>query len=257
MNRKPIRVFLQDGSNDNNIYGGSWWNANQSMLSSLQWAGYQVKHEWGEGGHNGKHGAAIFPDAMRWLWSDFDQPITTDVSDHPEVKDRLIDGESWELISDGHNTRKVRPSPQMATFSLLTDPPEKSGRLPPVVRKQRNLLTTCPGISALMFDAQGRLYCARNKAMQMTRIDPDGKRTDLMSGVSCNDLVVLQHGIYFTGPTEQAIWYLPIDKQGNPRDGGKPIKAGQGPRKAERIDRDSRSTVSIRGRRGRSLRVVV
>jgi sugar lactone lactonase YvrE len=86
-----------------------------------------------------------------------------------------------------------------------------------------------PGISALMFDAKGRLYCARNKVMQMTRIDPDGKRTDLMSGVSCNDLVVLPHGIYFTGPTEQAIWYLPIDQDGNPRNGAKPIKAGEGP----------------------------
>src|SRR5215510_9361017 len=28
---KPIRIFLQDGSNDNNIYGGDWWMANQSM----------------------------------------------------------------------------------------------------------------------------------------------------------------------------------------------------------------------------------
>ena len=37
---KPIRVFLQDGSNDNNIYGGSWWYANQSMLSALEFSGY-------------------------------------------------------------------------------------------------------------------------------------------------------------------------------------------------------------------------
>lgn len=25
---KPIRVFLQDGSKDLNIYGGDWWMAN-------------------------------------------------------------------------------------------------------------------------------------------------------------------------------------------------------------------------------------
>ncbi len=58
---KPLRVFLQDGSNDNNIYGGDWWMANQSMLRSLEFAGYEVNHVWGEGFHSGKHGASIFP----------------------------------------------------------------------------------------------------------------------------------------------------------------------------------------------------
>ena len=65
---KPIRIFLQDGRNDNNLYCGSWWVANQDMLASFQWAGYEVNHEWGEGGHNRKHGNAIFPEVMRWLW---------------------------------------------------------------------------------------------------------------------------------------------------------------------------------------------
>jgi len=47
---KPIRIFLQDGSNDLNIYGGDWWMANQEMERALVFAGYEVKHEWGEGG---------------------------------------------------------------------------------------------------------------------------------------------------------------------------------------------------------------
>ena len=64
---KPIRVFLQDGTNDLNLYGGSWWVANQDMLSALEFAGYDVHHEWGEGGHNGQHSTAIMPDALRWL----------------------------------------------------------------------------------------------------------------------------------------------------------------------------------------------
>ncbi len=40
---KPLRVFLQDGSNDLNIYGGNWWVANQDMLSALEFAGYEVE----------------------------------------------------------------------------------------------------------------------------------------------------------------------------------------------------------------------
>ncbi|HEV7225138.1 MAG TPA: alpha/beta hydrolase-fold protein, partial [Pirellulales bacterium] len=72
---KPIRVFLQDGSNDLNIYGGDWWMANQSMERSFLFAGYEVRHVWGDGGHNGQQATEIFPDAMRWLWKDWPAPV--------------------------------------------------------------------------------------------------------------------------------------------------------------------------------------
>ena len=52
---KPIRIFLQDGSNDLNIYAGDWWMENQTMERALTFAGYEVQHVWGDGGHNGKH----------------------------------------------------------------------------------------------------------------------------------------------------------------------------------------------------------
>src|SRR5687768_14014857 len=65
---KPIRIFLQDGENDNNIYGGDWWMANQEMQRSLGFAGYEVKHQWGRGGHNAQDATKLFPDAVRWLW---------------------------------------------------------------------------------------------------------------------------------------------------------------------------------------------
>ena len=68
---KPIRVFLQDGSHDLNLRFGHWWLANQQMASSLAFAGYDFKAEWGEGGHNLEHGGAIFPGTMRWLWRDY------------------------------------------------------------------------------------------------------------------------------------------------------------------------------------------
>ncbi len=68
---KPIRVFLQDGSQDLNIAAGNWWLANQQMADSLDFAGYDYQKVWGDGGHNLEHGGAIFPDTMRWLWRDY------------------------------------------------------------------------------------------------------------------------------------------------------------------------------------------
>ena len=66
--KKPIRIFLQDGDHDLNNPAGNWWLANLQMESALQFAKYDVKTVWGHGAHNGNHGGAILPDSLRWLW---------------------------------------------------------------------------------------------------------------------------------------------------------------------------------------------
>jgi enterochelin esterase-like enzyme len=65
---KPIRVFLQDGTGDLDNLFGNWPQANQEMAAALKYGGYDYKFELGDGGHNGKHGGAILPEALRWLW---------------------------------------------------------------------------------------------------------------------------------------------------------------------------------------------
>jgi len=66
--RKPIRVFLQGGSGDLDNEHGNWPLANQAMAAALKFKGYDQRFEFGTGGHSGKHGGAILPDSLRWLW---------------------------------------------------------------------------------------------------------------------------------------------------------------------------------------------
>lgn len=66
--RKKIRVFLQDGCGDLDNLHGHWPLANLQMAASLRHMEYDYKFVYGDGGHNGKHGGAILPDSMRWLW---------------------------------------------------------------------------------------------------------------------------------------------------------------------------------------------
>jgi len=99
---KPIRIFLQDGSNDLNIYAGDWWKANEMMERSFEFAGYEVNHVYGEGGHNGTMGTAYFPQAMRWLWKDWPKPIAKGNSKNQFLSDLLIPGEDWELVGEGY-----------------------------------------------------------------------------------------------------------------------------------------------------------
>jgi enterochelin esterase-like enzyme len=68
--KKDIKVFLQDGSNDLDNQFGNWYLANLQMEAALKYKGYDYKFVGGTEGHNGKHGGAILPESLKWLWSD-------------------------------------------------------------------------------------------------------------------------------------------------------------------------------------------
>jgi enterochelin esterase family protein len=69
--RKPIRVFLQDGENDLDNANGNWPLANETLAKSLSYAGYDYRFEYGHGFHSNRHGRAMLPDSLRWLWRDY------------------------------------------------------------------------------------------------------------------------------------------------------------------------------------------
>lgn len=68
--KKPIRVFLQAGEKDLDNEHGHWPLANQQMAAALRFAKYDYRFEMGSGGHNGKHGGALMPESLIWLWRD-------------------------------------------------------------------------------------------------------------------------------------------------------------------------------------------
>jgi enterochelin esterase-like enzyme len=69
--KKPIRVFMQDGTEDLNNEYGSWVAANQKMADALKEKAYDLQFVVGHGKHSSNHGASIFPDVLRWLWRDY------------------------------------------------------------------------------------------------------------------------------------------------------------------------------------------
>lgn len=76
---KPIRVFLQDGSNDlrGRRRGGGeydpkwdWFAQNVKMVEALKAKNYDFNYVFGVGTHSNKQGGAIMPEMLRWLWRD-------------------------------------------------------------------------------------------------------------------------------------------------------------------------------------------
>ena len=87
--KKPIRVFLCDGRNDNRgIRNGvydekrDWFFQNVRLMKALTQKGYDVNYAWGVNRHGQKFGGAILPEMMRWLWRD--GPVSTDPNDLTE-----------------------------------------------------------------------------------------------------------------------------------------------------------------------------
>jgi enterochelin esterase family protein len=87
--KKPIRVYLCDGRNDNRgLRGGKydetrdWFYQNVRLMKALTQKGYDVNYSWGMNNHGQKFGGAILPEMMRWLWRD--GPVSTDPKDTVE-----------------------------------------------------------------------------------------------------------------------------------------------------------------------------
>lgn len=68
---QKLRVFLQDGSNDLDNLHGNWPLSNQEMFAALKFTKIDCDFVLGDGGHSGKHGGALLPETMRWLWRDY------------------------------------------------------------------------------------------------------------------------------------------------------------------------------------------
>jgi sugar lactone lactonase YvrE/enterochelin esterase-like enzyme len=197
---KPIRLFLQDGANDLNIYGGDWWMANQAMERSFKFAGYEVEHVWGEGGHNGKHASAIFPDAMRWLWKDWPQPVKAGESQNNYLKEILLPGESWQLVGDGYKATEGTTANARGEVFFNDAPNSKTYRIG-LDGHISELITNSLRGDGQTFGPDGRLYSVAGGAQKILAYDETGKASVVADGFKGNDLVIRHDGlIYVTEP---------------------------------------------------------
>ena len=160
---KPLRIFMQDGVHDEWPGGpemGDWWMSNQTMQRALEFAGYDVRHVWGAGTHNGKHAESVFPDAMRSLWRDWPKPIQAKEPGNPALKMILEPGEDWQVVADGclhvaHLASNLKGE--------IVVPDSQGGAAIPIPADAR----TCPqnaGGGVLAFGPNGQFYLATEQA---------------------------------------------------------------------------------------------
>ena len=202
---KPIRVFQQDGENDQWMGGpevGDWWMGNVTLDRALEFAGYEHQHVWGTGPHSGKHATAIFPDAMRYLWKDWSKPIVPQTARTQNVvlKATLDPDSAWEVVAeagDACHDLAVNPAGEVYFHDRSTRRAHKvdvegnvieAKNVPadqPYAFKQNGELAVADGIDATCITVThaGDIYATDAAGGNVWLIKADGGKTMLDEGL--------------------------------------------------------------------------
>ena len=213
---KPLRVFLQDGSADQNNYAGNWFLGNQEIFSALQFAGYESKFVVGTEGHNGKHGGAILPDALRWLWQDYPKPVSkpTQVNERG-VYTILEPGKEWELLGEGYHLTADSTVDKDGNI-YFTDATHNRIYKIDLNGKIAVWRENTGGAHGLMFGPDGRFYVCQHDRKRIIAYTPDGKESVIADGVQTHHLTVTQRNeLYFTEAPTHSVWF--VDAKGSKR----------------------------------------
>ncbi len=202
---KPLRIFLQDGRNDQSIYAGSWFRANEDIDMALTYAGYDHTFVVGNEAHNGIHGSAVLPEALRWLWRDYPKPIAKGTRPITQFVDAT---KSWELLSQGHSFAEGPTVDRDGNLFFADSRGDKMWKIS--LDGKVSLFKDKSGtVSALRFGADGKLYACRRNPKQLITFAMDGTETVIADGVECNDLAVTaRNEIYFTDTPGRRVWYI-------------------------------------------------
>lgn len=202
---KPIRIFMQDGAADLNIYAGDWWKANESMERALTFAGYDVNHVWGAGEHNGLHGTAIFPQAMRWLWRDYPSPIRAGQSKNQFLADILTEGNGWELVGENYGFTEGIAANARGEVFFQDIPNAKTYKIGPDGRPELYVADSKKA-SGTVFSASGDMITITGgwsdpPTKQVHRYHAPGAYTVVADETPGNDVTISFGGnIYVTSP---------------------------------------------------------
>lgn len=182
------------------------------MDRALTFAGYEHKSEWGDNGHSGKQGTALFPDAMRYLWKDWPAPVKAGVSKNGMLNDILIPGEGWqEVWSGGKFTEGPAGNAQGEMF--FNDIPNGKTYKVALDGKVSEFIADSKKANGQAFGPDGRMFAVADSEAKILSYDAEGKVSTVADGIRGNDLTVLQNGnIYVTEPAPSGkpsnIWLI-------------------------------------------------
>jgi hypothetical protein len=200
------------------------------MNSALTFAGYDVAHAWGVHGHNGKPGAGIFPDVMRWLWRDYPAPIKEGVSQNSSLKETLVPDEYWHKIPQTFQSAAglaanakgdVYISDETASTVYQLGADDKS-----------TAFATGSAIEGEAFGPDGTLYGLVPSEKKIVAVDAQGSSHPVTDGIVGRNILATSNGVlYVSEPGEHTdmpshLWQIKTDGTKTKMDDGLSAASG-------------------------------
>jgi len=182
---RPLRIFLQDGTNDvwNPLFG-HWYEGNRMLASALDFAGYDARYDWSDCYHGVKRANEIFPEVMEWMWEGWPEAPKCGNTQNNLLDTMLVADSEWKIVSkvDGYNAT------QSFTFTHRVYYPDST--LMVVADKNNSLVQytkadngewqnkqdfywlhsygiSYPHISCMAFDGAGNLWVVTDTGIQI------------------------------------------------------------------------------------------
>lgn len=208
---KPLRIFLEGGAEDLHVYAGDWWTANLEMLSSLTYAGYAVNHAWApQAGHNDYHGSSIFPDALRWLWQDYPQPLRVGENSRQPIVSLTVPGEGWRRAADLDRVQHLAAGPSGEIY-FTREFDARLHRLSPDGRVTL-VATTAASLDALAVAPDGRIFAAQPALHRVTVLASDGTARAPLDDLNADSLAIASDGsLYALSAARRTLWHIAPD----------------------------------------------
>ena len=170
----------------------------------------------GNEGHNARHGAAILPDALRWLWKDYPKPVAKPARVNERgVYTILEPDKDWEFLGEGYQLTADSTVDKDGSI-YFTDARHNrihkidlNGKI--TVWKQDS-----GGAHGIISGADGRLYAGQHDRKRIVAYTPDGKESIVAEGVQTHHLTVTaRNEVYFADAPNHRVWL--VDAAGNKR----------------------------------------
>jgi sugar lactone lactonase YvrE len=193
------------------------------MYQALEYSGYDVKLVMGTEAHNMKQGGAILPDALRWLWRGYPEPI---VVHEPEAMHEagwdprgkvfatVFVDKPWQAVEGSYGSAESPAADRDGNVYFADVKAQKIMKVAPdgMVTAFKDLA----GVAAVRVGADGRLFAYEPMTQRIVSFDAGGDEKIVARGVDVHDFAISAKGaIYFTDQEHKTLGM--VDASGHVR----------------------------------------
>ena len=206
---RPLRIFQQETTDDNDRLWGNWPQGNAQMAEALVFSHYDAQFVVGPGIHDFTHATQTMPEALRWLWRDYPHPITAAAAG-PIFEALLIPGEGWHLVWEREaaiagSAGDVLAAADHAGRLWVADP--ATGRILRLNEDgaSETIAEATGRITAIAMGPDDHLYASQPDRQRIVAYGADGSQRTVAEGISAHALTLTATGLLIGTDPAQGI----------------------------------------------------